>query len=76
MERQSPPKILQLKSSMYHANFCTKYETKGPPRSTRDYPFLSMDNGYHAYEYVTTFVFSSGTRPDQSARGLAALSYI
>ena len=35
MERQPPPKILQLKCSMYHANFCTKYETIGPPRRAR-----------------------------------------
>ena len=35
-----------------------------------------MNDEYHAYDYVTTFVFSSGTGFDQSARGLAALSYI
>ena len=38
MERQSSPKILQLKCSMYHATFCIKYETMAPPRSTRGLP--------------------------------------
>ena len=38
MERQPPPKVLQLNCSMYHANFCTKYETRGAPRSARGLP--------------------------------------
>ena len=38
MERQPPSKILQLKRSMYHANFCIKYETIGPPRRARGLP--------------------------------------
>ena len=40
MERQPPSKILQLKCSMYHANFCIKYETIGPPRRARGLPSL------------------------------------
>ena len=38
MERQPPPKVLQLKFSMYHANFCTKFETIGPPRRAQGLP--------------------------------------
>ena len=38
MERKPPKTILQLKSSMYHATFCIKYKTTGPPRSTRGLP--------------------------------------
>ena len=68
MERQPPPKILQLKYSMYHANFCTKYETIGPPRRARGLPSFSMDEEYHAYDLGITFTFfrpapSSTSRP-------------
>ena len=31
MECQPPSKILQLKCSMYHATFCIKHQTNGPP---------------------------------------------
>ena len=57
MERQPPPKVLQLKCSMYHANFCTKYETIGPPRRARGLHLLSMNEEYHAYDHVITFTF-------------------
>ena len=61
MERQSPPKILQLKCSMYHATFCIKYKQWAPRGVLGDYPLLSMNAGYHTHGYATTFVFSSGT---------------
>ena len=57
MERQPPSKILQLKRSMYHANFCTKYETIGPPRRARGLPSLSLNEEYYAYDLVITFTF-------------------
>ena len=76
MERQSPEKIT-VKSSMYHATFCIKYKTTGPPRGALgDYPLLSMNDECHTYECTITFDFLSGTGFDQSARGLAALYYV
>ena len=59
---------------MYHAIFCIKYKTSGPPRSTRGLPSFYLYDEYHAYEYVITFVLLSGTGFDQSAQGLAALN--
>ena len=58
MERQPPSKILQLKGSMYHANFCIKYETIGPPRRLGDCHLLSMKEKYHAYDLVISFTCS------------------
>ena len=38
MEREPPEKILQLKAVCIMLPFCIKYETTGPPRSTRGLP--------------------------------------
>ena len=58
MERQPPSKILQLKGSMYHANFCIKYKTIGSPRRARDCHPLFMNEKYHAYDLVVSFPYS------------------
>ena len=57
MERQSPPKILQLKCSMYHATFVLSTSQRAPQGVLGDYPLLSMNDGYHTHGYATTFIF-------------------
>ena len=43
MEREPSEKILQLKAVCIMLPFCIKYETTGPPRSTRGLPsFIYM----------------------------------
>ena len=61
---------------MYHATVFIKYETNAPPGALGDCPPLSMNDERHTHECIITFDFLSGTGFDQSARGLAALSYI
>ena len=76
MERQSPEKILQLKAVCTTLPFVLSTRQRAPQGVLGDYPLLSMNDGYHTHGYATTFIFLSGTGFDQSARGLAALSYI
>ena len=61
---------------MYHAIFCIKYKTSGPPEEHSGTTLFYLYDEYHAYECITTFVLLSGTGFDQSARGLAALNYV
>ena len=76
MGRQSPPKILQLKAVCTTLPFVLSTRQRAPRGALGEYPLLSMYDEHDAYDYVTTFVFLSGTGFDQSARGLATLSYI
>ena len=61
MEREPPKKIFQLKEVCIMLPFCIKYETTGPPRSTRGLPPLSMNDECHIHECIITFDFLSGT---------------
>ena len=56
--------------------FVLSMRQRAPRGVLGDYPLLSMNDEYDAHVYVITFIISSGTGFDQSARGLAALSYI
>ena len=76
MERQSPEKILQLKAVCTTLPFVLNTRQRPPRGALGDYPLLSMNDECHSYECTITFDFLSGTGFDQSARGLAALSYI
>ena len=76
MERQSREKILQLKAVCTTLPFVLSTRQRAPRGTLGDYPLVSMYDECHTYECITTFVFLSGTGFDQSARGLAALSYI
>ena len=76
MERQSPPKILQLNAVCTTLPFVLSTRQRAPRGALGDYPILSMYDECHTYECTITFDFLSGTGFDQSARGLAALSYI
>ena len=54
MERQPPSKILQLKCSMYHTNFCIKYEDSGSPeKSSGTALFCYLYDKNYAFEYIT-----------------------
>lgn len=76
MERQSPPKILQLKAVCTTLPFVLSTRQRAPRGALGDCHLLSMYDECHTYDCIITFVFLSGTGFDQSARGLAALSYI
>ena len=56
--------------------FVLSMRQRDPRGVLGDYPLLSMNDGYHTHGYATTFIFLCGTGSDESARGLAALSYI
>ena len=76
MEHQSPSKILQLNAVCTTLPFVLSTRQRAPRGALGDYPLLSMYDECHTYECIITFDFLSGTGFDQSARGLAALSYI
>ena len=58
MERQSPPKILQLKKAVRSTlPFVISTRQGVPQGALGDYPLLSMNDKYHAYDYVTTLAF-------------------
>ena len=76
MERQSPQKILQLKAVCTTLPFVLSTRQWAPRGVLGDYPLLSMYDECHTYKCIVTFDFLSGTGFDQSARGLAASSYI
>ena len=58
MERQSPPKILQLKKKYVARYLFVLSMRQGVPRGVLgDYPLLSMKDEYHAYDYVATLAF-------------------
>ena len=42
MERESPPKILQLKAVCTTLPFVLSYKPTGPPNSTRGLPFIYL----------------------------------
>ena len=74
MERQSPPKILQLNAVCTTLPFVLSTRQRAPRGALGGYPFYLHDKFLCLRMYY--FIIPPGTGFDQSARGLIALYYV